>query len=131
RQTGRRAGGQLLQVREGAVQQHGCRLFLRLPVEVAEEVHGIPALLGVLIEPQVSPDGDPLVVELPLPLAAQLLQCLTTGAEQGYQVGAPRQVSLLFGNGYPSNHISNFCPWACFFSAIFRRSLASTSRATG
>ena len=122
---------QLLQILDGAVQQHGRRLFLRLPVEVVEEVHGIPALLGVLVEPQVAPDGDPLVVEFPFPLAAQLLQGFSTGAEQGHQVGAARQIALLFGDRYPSNHISIFCPWASFFSAIFRRSLASTSLTTG
>ena len=97
----REAGGQLLQIREGAVQQHGCRPFLGFPVEVAEEVHGVPALLGVLVEPHIVSNGDPLVVKFPLPLATQSLECLPTGAKQGNQVGASRKVSLLFSDGYP------------------------------
>ena len=110
----RRTCGELLQIRHGAVQQHSCRLFFRFPVEVVEEIHGVPAFLGVLVEPDVIADSDPLVVEFPLPLAAQLLQRFPTGAEQGYQVGAACQVALFLGDRYPSLHFK-FLPVGLLF----------------
>ena len=57
-------------------------IFLGVAIKIFQEVHGIAALLGVLVEPNVVPNGDPLVMKFPLPLAAQLLQGFSTGAKK-------------------------------------------------
>ena len=61
------------------VQPHS--IFFGAVIEILLEFYRVAALLGVLVVPDIAPDGDPLPLEVPLPLAPGFFQGLPTGAQ--------------------------------------------------
>ena len=76
--------------------------FLGHAVEILQELHGIAALLGVLVEPDVMAHSDALILVLPHPLGAGSLQYLASGAEPVHQISVARFVTVFCGHSLTS-----------------------------